>query len=163
MTSAKIVKLTKDLPCRTCVEFGQYQTLQPMTQDIADGLPQPLTESDILHEPGWLMEATCLVLSNIDHCKLNATAAKLYGRIHNKLVLFWKQELVMDCPPTLHKLLLNENLFPELFAYFAKGAPGQIQDNENVNVNYGTCNGTTCEMVSLSWDCPIQQASCMNS
>jgi len=132
---------------------------KPVTQDIVDGLTHELTESDILHEPKWLTEATCLVLSNIDRCKLNATAAKLYGRVHNKLVLFWKRELVMDCPPTLYKLLYNENIRPELFAYFVEGAPGQILDNENANVNFGACNGTPCKMVSLSWDCPIQEAS----
>ena len=151
--------LPKTYPVGHVWSSADIKHYKPITQDIVDGLTQELTESDILQEPGWLTEATCLVLSNIDRCKLNATAAKLYGRIHNKLVLFWKRELVMDCPPTLHNLLYNENLRPELFAYFVEGAPGQILDNENANVNYGACNGTTCKMVSLSWDCPIQEAS----
>lgn len=64
----------------------------------------------------------------------------------------WHRRLKREVPRALKPLIYNEDHCPELFAFFAKNAPGQILDNGNGNVFRGITNGTPCGMFAMAWD-----------
>jgi hypothetical protein len=132
-------------------------TFQPINENIVSGLTRELTEEDVLTEPRWLTEATILVTSNIDRANLNSAAARRFGVTECRAVFYWRKSLVKDLSFALQNVLYDEDLRPDLFAYFVEGAPAQILDNGNGNVDYGIANGTACRMVSLAWDDPEKE------
>ncbi len=60
---------------------------KPITKDIVDGVTHELTLQDIEHDPYWITNSTCIVISNVDRAIINAEAAKAFGKHSNVPVL----------------------------------------------------------------------------
>ena len=125
---------------------------QPITDNIIKGITTELNREDILADPNWTTQSTCLTTSNFDRSVINGTMSKLFGEKTKKVVISWKRALRKELPAYISNKLYNEQLYPELFGYFVEGARAQILDNGNGNVCYGVANGTPCTMVSLAWN-----------
>jgi hypothetical protein len=124
----------------------------PITQDIVDGVTHELTPKDIEQSLSWITQSMCIVTSNVYRAIINATAARALGKLQNVHVLRWKCQMRQKFPRLAKIILCDKNERPELLAYFAQGASGQVLDNAHGNVYFGVTNGTPCTMHSLAWD-----------
>ena len=122
--------------------------------DVVSVLTKQLTSDDISIDEKWITESTFLVTSNVDRAVFNSCLAKILAKRKNKILIKWRKKIQEDLPEVVQEILYDESNHPELFAYFFKGARGQILDNSNGNVNIGVANGTRCWYHSLGWENP---------
>jgi len=125
-------------------------------------ITKELTTADIINEEEWITNSTILVTSNMDKTILNTCMAKILSRRKNTILIKWRKKLRQNTYERIEQLLFDEDKHPELFAYFYKGAPAQILDNSNANVNLGVANGTKCWFHSLGWDAVEKKNSAIN-
>lgn len=124
---------------------------RPMTEAIIRSITTALTRDEVRQDPAWINELTILVTSNFDKAVLTRCTSELFAKQRSDHVLRWRRSLKTDVPPALFPLIYDEDVNPELFAYFVVGAPANILDNNNGNVGWGVANGTRCRMHSVAW------------
>lgn len=125
---------------------------RPMSDDLCAAVTEEITASDIQNDPEWNTKSTCLTSTNSDRMTVNKVRVMQFARANNQPTIGWRRELKHELPQFLQKPLYNPQLFPELFAYFTQSAPAMVLANGHANVSRGIANGSSCKMVSLSWD-----------
>lgn len=135
---------------------------KPIDNEIVSMITKELKPTDIMNTEEWITNSTILVTSNIDKSILNTCMAKILSRKNNTILIKWRKKLQDNIYEPIQELLYNEDKYPQLFSYFYKGAPAQILDNSNANVNLGVANGTRCWYHSLGWDDNKKTISAIN-
>lgn len=126
----------------------------PVNDNIVKSLIRPLTIEDISTDHEWIDSSVILVTGNSERSIMNASTARIQAYRKGTLLYRWKKPFKEKSNDEINntECLYDEDLYPTLFGYWYKGAPGQILDNKNGNVSLGIANGTMCRYHSIAWE-----------
>ena len=111
-----------------------------------------MSEDDIKNDKSWL-NTTVVTTNNNDRHQFNKVLIEKFCQRNNQIVIKWKKKIIGDIPESIKNIIYDENVYHDLFGYFAIGAKVIITKNTSGNVMEPicVCNGTKCIMHSIRW------------
>ena len=126
----------------------------PTLSDLVNNF-KPMTRDDILKDPGWLLDATYLVLTNHERMEITSVIVRHYAKAHGFPIVRWLSKLHED--NGCFNIPLSDRTDPIFWQYFVPGAPAYLV--AAVNPALKLINGTRVIQESLTFKTKAQQAS----